>query len=85
MCRVETSTLTCFEAVNHFTHAADFNAIEYFQTDRNALVCGSFSVSLSFSMPNLIWPWEWSDCREVFAYWVSLGCIHYLHTNVSNK
>ena len=41
--------LSC-ELMGQFVHAAVFNATGYFLTDLQALVCGSFSVSLSSSI-----------------------------------
>ena len=58
-----------YGVVDRFVNGTVFNAGEYFRRDRHALVCGSFLVSLSSSMLNLIWPWEWSECGEVFEYW----------------
>ena len=61
------------EVVDRFIHDVVFNAGEYFRTDCQALICRSFSVSLSSSMLNLIWPWGWSENREVFEYWGVFG------------
>ena len=63
-----------------FVHVEAFNAGGYFRTDRQVLVYGSFSVSLSSSMLNLFWSWGWSGHSGVFEYWVSLGCFPYFHT-----
>lgn len=42
-------------------------------TNLNALVCGGFSVSFSFSMLNIIWHCGWSGYREVSANWSVFG------------
>lgn len=56
-CRNQYTDLLC-EAVDQFMHGAVFNAGGYFRADRYPLACGSFLVSLSSLMLNLIWPWE---------------------------
>lgn len=55
-CRNQYTDLLC-EAVDQFMHGAVFNAGGYFRADRYPLACGSFLVSLSSLMLNLIWPW----------------------------
>ena len=55
--------------MDRFVHGATFNAGRYFGTERQALVCGSFSVSLSSSILNLFWNLECSEYKGVFEYW----------------
>ena len=55
-CRNQYIDLLC-EAVDQSMHGAVFNAGGYFRADRYPLACGSFLVSLSSLMLNLIWPW----------------------------
>ena len=52
-CRNQYTDLLC-EAVDQFMHGAVFNAGGYFRADRYPLACGSFLVSLSSLMLNLI-------------------------------
>ena len=65
-----------------FVHGAVFNAGEYFRTDLQALVCGSFSMSLPSLMSNLFCTWRWSRYREFSKILVPLGCLYYFHTKV---
>ena len=67
------------KVVDLFTRGAVFNAGGYFRTDHHVLVCGSFSVSFSSSMLNLIWSWD-----KVSNIELSLGCLfHYFDIKVS--
>ena len=56
-----------------FAHGATFNAGGYLQTDRQVLICGSFSVSFSSSMLNLFWTWGWSGYRRAVDFWGVFG------------
>ena len=72
--------------VVRFVHVAALNAGGYFRTDRQVLVvCGSFLVSLSSSMLNLLWTWEWSGYRGVFEYLVFWRSFHYFHTKACSQ
>ena len=62
-----------YEPQGGFVHVVAFNAGGYFRMDQQALVCGSFLVSLSSSMLNLFWTWRWSGYRETFEYWGVFG------------
>ena len=57
-----------YERMGRFAHGATFNAGGYFRTDRQVLVCGSFSVSFSSSMLNLFLTWGWSGYRRAFEF-----------------
>ena len=79
--RVEASTLTCFTSRWARLYMV-FNAGGYFRTELQALVCGSFSVSLSSLMLNLFWTCGWSQYRGFSKTGVPLGCLYYFHTKV---
>ena len=68
--------------MSRFVHGVVFNAGGYFRTKLQALVCGNFSVSLSFLMPSLFWTWGWSRYRGFLKIGVPLGCLYYFHTKV---
>ena len=75
--RVETSTLTCL--TSQWAGLWMVRLWVYFWTNRQTLLCASFSVSLSSSMLNLFWTWRWSGYRGVFEYWSVFGWLHYFH------
>ena len=62
-----------------------FNAGGYFQTELQALVCGSFLVSLPSLMLNLFWTLGWSRYRGFSKIGVPLGCLYYFHTKVCSQ
>ena len=68
--------------MGRFVRDAVFNAGGNFWTELQALVCGSFSVSLSPLMLNLFWTWGWSRYRGFSKIGVPLGWLYYFHTKV---
>ena len=71
--------------MGRFVHGAVFNARGYFRTELQALVCGSFSMSLSFLMLNLFWTWRWSRYRGFSKIGMPSGCLSYFHTKVCSQ
>ena len=71
--------------MGRFVHAVAFNAGGYFQTDRQAWVCGDFSVSLSSSMPNFFGLGYGQDAEGFSNIGVSSGCSHYFYTKVCSQ
>ena len=66
-----------------FVHGAVFNAGGYFRTELQTLVCGSFSVSLSSLMLDLMLDfWGCSQYRGFLKIGVPLRCLYYFHTKV---
>ena len=68
------STRKC-EPLGQFVLVVAFHAGRFFQTDRQARVCGDFLVPLSSSVTNLFWTWGWPGHREVFEYWGVFGML----------
>ena len=64
-----------------FIHGEVFNG-GYFRTDCDALVCGSFLMSLSSSMLKLFGIGDGQDIERFPNIEVSLGCLNYFHTKV---
>ena len=62
-------------AGGRFVLVVAIHAGGYFRTDRQARVCGNFSMSLSPSITNLFWTWGWPGHRGVFEYWGVFGML----------
>ena len=74
-----------YELMGQLVHGVVFNAEGYFWMELQALVCGSFLMSLSSLMLNLFWTWGWSWVRGFFKIGVPLGCLYFSHTKVCSQ
>ena len=62
-----------------------FHAGGYFRTDRQALLCGYFLVSLSSSIQICFGLGDGQDTEGFLNIVMSLGCCHYFYTKVCSR